>query len=246
MKFKTVVFVALALSGVMGWADVLELKNGRVLNGKYMGGSAGTVRFDAGGELQVLETAQIVALTFTTTPAVSQAPAPAPAPASKGKLATIPLGTPFMVRMMDSVSSQNGPGTTFTTRLEYGLLVDGMVAIPAGTIIYGKVQGSTEAGRALGKSSLDLRLTEVILGGNTLPMATSSFKEGGASSTRKTARHAGMGAMIGGAVNGGDGAGKGAAIGAMTGLVRKGETVTVTPGTLLEFRLAAPLSVRVD
>ncbi len=37
--------------------DVLELKNGTILNGKYVGGTAGTVRFETSAGTQVIETA---------------------------------------------------------------------------------------------------------------------------------------------------------------------------------------------
>ena len=46
-------------------ADVLELKGGKVLNGTYAGGTAGTIRFETGGNVQVIETSQALALTFT-------------------------------------------------------------------------------------------------------------------------------------------------------------------------------------
>ena len=42
-------------------ADVLELKNGKVLTGKYVGGTAGTIRFETSGGLQVIETSQALA-----------------------------------------------------------------------------------------------------------------------------------------------------------------------------------------
>src|SRR5262245_3011567 len=129
-------------------ADVLELKNGTILNGKYVGGTAGTVRFEAAGGVQVLETSQLTALTFTSgsvTPSASSpqaatpgnaAPATAP-PATQPASITLPAGTTLLVRMMDSVSSQNAPGAPFTTKLEYNLVVDGAVVAPAGTLIYG-------------------------------------------------------------------------------------------------------------
>lgn len=50
---------------------------------------------------------------------------------------------------------------------------------------------------------------------------------------------------IGGAVDGGEGAAKGAAIGAATAVIRKGESVTVPPGAVLEFRLTQLLAVAV-
>ena len=86
MKYITplVLSAALVALGASARADILELKNGSVLNGKYSGGTAGTVRFDAGAGMQVIETSQVIALTFTTPAAASAAPAayaPAPAPA---------------------------------------------------------------------------------------------------------------------------------------------------------------------
>lgn len=43
-------------------ADVLELKNGTLLNGSFAGGTAGTVRFETAAGVQVIERSQIVAL----------------------------------------------------------------------------------------------------------------------------------------------------------------------------------------
>ncbi len=90
---------------------------------------------------------------------------------------TLPYGTTFLVRMMDSVSSHNAPGANFTTRLEYNLVADGVVAVPAGTVIYGRVQSSTQARRAIGKSTLDLRLAQMVVGGSPIPIATSGFQQ---------------------------------------------------------------------
>src|SRR5437867_2350375 len=129
-------------------ADILELKNGTVLNGKFAGGTAGTLRFDTSAGQQVIETSRAIALTFTT-PAPVPAPAPAPAPSS-GNI-TLPAGTLLLVRMMDSISSRNKPGTPFTTKLEYDLGANNVVAVKGGTVIYGKIQSSTQAGRALGR-----------------------------------------------------------------------------------------------
>ena len=223
-------------------ADVLELKNGQVLNGKFVGGTAATLRFDSGGGTQVIETSQIIALTFTSSGAPAAAPAPAPAPVAQPSSVTLPAGTMLLVRMADGVSSKNKAGTTFTTKLEYNLVADGVLVVPAGSVIYGKVQSSTQARRAFGKSTLDLRLAQVVVGGCPLPIVTSSFKQAGEASIKKAARGAAAGAAIGAIA--GD-AGQGAAIGATASLLKKGQTITVPPGALLEFTLSQPLSVRV-
>ncbi len=242
-------FGSLALSR----ADILELKNGTLLNGKYVGGTAGTLRFENSAGLQVIETSQVIALTFTSSAASSSAPtatatpaaAPAPAPAAAAPTSvTLPAGTMLLVRMMDSVSSKNAPGATFTTRLEYDLVANGVKAIPAGTTLYGKVQSATQARRAVGRSTLDIRLTQAVISGVPVPLATSSFKEAGEASIKKAARGAAAGAAIGAIVDGGDGAGKGAAIGATAGALRRGQTLTITPGALLEFNLTQPVTVK--
>ncbi len=244
MKSKRSLIVVLAFVGlgVSARADVLELKNGNVLNGKYAGGTANTVRFETDGGQQAIETRQIIAVTFTTPASAPQAVAPAPVAAPS--LVTLPSSTTLLVRMMDSVSSRNAAGANFTTKLEYNLVANGVVVIPAGTVIYGKVQSSTQARRAFGKSTLDLRLAQMIVGGSPVPIATSGFQQAGEASIKKAMRGAGAGAAIGAIVDGGDGAGTGAAIGAMASLLKKGQTITVPPGTLLEFALTQPVALR--
>jgi hypothetical protein len=147
----------------------------------------------------------------------------------------------FLVRMMDSVSSRNAPGANFTTRLEYDLVVNGVVAVKGGTIIYGKVQSSSQAGRAVGRSTLDIRLAQMVVGGSPVPIATSGYQQAGQASIAKAAKGAAAGAAIGAIA--GD-AGKGAAIGATAGALTRGQTLTIPPGALLEFTLAQPVTVR--
>ena len=55
---------ALLFTG-MGFADTLELKDGRVLQGKYLGGTQAVLRFQVSGDVQTFPTNDIVALTFT-------------------------------------------------------------------------------------------------------------------------------------------------------------------------------------
>jgi len=247
-------------AGLLGWAaaasaDVLELKNGQTLNGKYVGGTAGTIRFETSAGVQVVETGQALALTFTgggtagaAATAVAPAPAaaaPAPAAAPAATSATIPAGTTLLVRLVDPVSSKDPQGKRFTTTLEADLAVNGVVVAKAGTKVYGRVQSAKQAGRYAGQSKLDLQLTEIALGPNLVPLMTSGYTDAGARSGGKTARGAAGGAAIGAIAGGGEGAAKGAAIGAVASGLKKGETVSVSPGTLLEFRLQQPVSVNV-
>jgi hypothetical protein len=151
----------------------------------------------------------------------------------------------LLVRMMDSISSRNRAGSTFTTKLEYDLVVGDAVALKAGTKIYGKVKSATQARRAIGRSTLDLRLDRLIIGGKPIPITTKGFKAAGQASIAKAAKGAAAGALIGSVAGDSDDARKGAAIGATMGALSRGQTITIPPGSLLEFNLAQPTKLTV-
>jgi hypothetical protein len=243
-----------ALAGFPAAADVLELKTGEQLNGRYDGGTAGTVRFSTDSGQKILSTNEVATLTFNSPPvpfslppSASAAPVPTQATAPKPappRDVTIPAGTPLIVRMMDSVSSQNSAGSLFTTKLETNVTVNGVVAVPAGTLVYGKVTESTQERLVLGRSSLEIQLHEIALRGTSLPISTGNFKEvAQTSGAGQAARGAVAGAAVGGLIDGNDGAQKGAAIGAAVGVLQRGKTMTITPGTVLQFSLVTPLTV---
>jgi hypothetical protein len=234
-------------------ADVLELKSGKVLTGTYVGGTAGTIRFETSQGVQVIETGQALALTFTAggassaaAPAAAAAPATAPAavaPAAAPSSVSVPAGTTLVVRMLDGASSNDSKGKRFTTTLETDLVIDGQMVAKAGSKIYGRVENATKAGRYVGKSSLDLRLTEITIGGLLVPIMTGPYAQAGEGSLRKAARGAAAGAAIGAIAD--DEAGKGAAIGAVASGVKKGQPVVVPPGTLMEFTLQQPVTAKI-
>lgn len=238
--------------GLLGWAwaasaDVLELKNGQVLSGKYLGGTANTIRFESASGTQVIATDQAIALTFTAPAAAVAVPpppaAPAPTAAAVPSSVSVPAGTTLLVRMVDGASSNDPKGKRFTTTLETDLVVGGMMVAKAGTKIYGRIEASQSARRFAGQSTLDLRLTEVTVGGSLVPILTGPYAQAGAKSIGKTAKGAAAGAAIGAIADGGDGAAKGAAIGAVASGLKKGQAVGVVPGTLLEFQLQQSVSV---
>ena len=126
--------VALVFAG-LGFADTLELKDGRVLQGKYLGGTQAVLRFEVNGDVQTFPTHDIVALTFTRgssgrVPETAAPPPPAAAPADNPPPdqgappaaasapppsannatnadgdITLPAGQPLLVRMIDTVDS---------------------------------------------------------------------------------------------------------------------------------------------
>jgi hypothetical protein len=64
-------------------ADTLELKDGRILHGRYLGGTQAVLRFEIRGEVQTFNVSDAVALTFTGNSGATNAPArSSPPPAS--------------------------------------------------------------------------------------------------------------------------------------------------------------------
>jgi len=165
------------------------------------------------------------------------------------KMVTVPAGTTILVRMLDSLdSSKNPPGYRFTATLETNLMANGVVVVPRGNTVYGRLAEAKQAGRATGSSELQLELTSIVVGGTAYPILTSDYQVKGSSSGKRSARRlvggAGLGAAIGGiAGNAGMGAAIGATAGAAGSVAQKGKAVQVPSETLLEFRLQQPASL---
>jgi hypothetical protein len=153
---------------------------------------------------------------------------------------TVPSGTPLWVRTRDEVSSGDKAGKQFAARLDSDLIVKGKTLAPAGTKVYGRVESSRSAGRAFGKSELVLSLTQIVIGGRPVAIATGNYEGSGPRSGRKTVARTAAGAAIGAAFGG---PAAGAAIGAATGLIGRGKAVVAPTGTLFEFRLSQPVSL---
>src|SRR5580704_5523229 len=59
-------------------ADTLELKDGRVLQGRYLGGTQAVVRFEIDGDVRTFSVNDVVGVTFTGGSGKSSGPAVAP------------------------------------------------------------------------------------------------------------------------------------------------------------------------
>jgi hypothetical protein len=251
-------------------ADTLELKSGKVVQGRYLGGTAAILRFEVNGEIQTFSTNDIVALTFTgrgggATPmaapapapdAPPPAPAPAPAPAAAsvgpGGEVTIPAGQSILIRMVDGVdSSKNHVGDIFHASLETDLNVNGALVARKGTDVYGRLAEAKKSGNFSGKSELQLELTRLVIDGHDYPVVSSDYTLQGKGQGSSTAKKVGIGAIAGTIIGAAAGGGKGAAIGAAAGgatgagvqVLTKGAQVKVPSETVLEFRLQQPATV---
>src|SRR5258707_6343747 len=131
-RFLVAVVLGMFFAGAAA-ADTLELRDGRVLKGKYLGGTQAVLRFEINGEVQTFNTTDAVALTFTgnagrSAPAAALAPAAVPsnsmASSASGGDVTIPAGQSLLVRLIAGVGSpKNHVGYVFHGSLETDVIV---------------------------------------------------------------------------------------------------------------------------
>jgi hypothetical protein len=182
------------------------------------------------------------------------------------RASTLPGGTVLWVRTLEPVSSRDKAGKKFAAQLDTDLIVKGKVTAPAGSKVYGRVESS----RSAGQSKLELSLTQIIVNGRPVAIATESYESAPRSGrttagTTIAATVGGTGAsyaigLLGtaiGAAIGVPGAGvaigtlgaafgapaAGSAIGAATGVIGQRKSVVAPPGTPFAFRLARPVSL---
>ena len=260
VRFVATVALGLLFVAVAA-ADTLELKDGRVLQGRYLGGTQAVLRFEVNGNIEAFSINDVVALTFTRGGgSVAAAPTNAPAPAAvaqaqpvaAGGMVTIPAGQSILVRMIDSVdSAKNHVGDIFHASLETDLTVNGALVARKGTDVYGRLAEAKEAGHMAGSSELQLELTRMVIDGRDYPVVSSDYTLQGKGRGKNTAEKVGGGAALGAIIGAIAGGGKGAAIGAGVGagaggavqVLTRGQQVKVPSETLLEFRLQQPATV---
>ncbi len=257
MKQICGVIFALSMAAVVAHADSLELKNGSLIKGKFMGGTQTSMSFQVGSSVQSYDVADIRSLRFESeaqgaSPSVPSKQTTAPSTMEKDEVArasstvTIPAGTRISVRTIDTIdSTKNRLGYRFQASLEQPLSIDGNVVVPKGADVYGRLDESKKTGTFAGKSQLKLQLTGIVVNGQTLPLVTGEYevtgKSKGESTAKRTVGGAALGSIIGALAGGGKGAavgaGTGAGVGAGSEVITKGDEVKIPSETLLDFTL---------
>ena len=256
--------IAILLAAMVARADSLELKNGSLINGRFMGGSVNEISFQVGSSVQKFSRADIVSIKFDSDAAVSvtsHGPDRVPlnnsgnvehASRPTSGSVTIPAGTRISVRTIDGIdSTKNRVGDRFEASLEEPLIFDGNVVVAKDAEVYGRLAESKESGTFSGRSQLRLELTGIVVDGQTMPLVTGEYgltgKSRGASTVKRTVGGAAFGSLIGALAGGGEGAAIGAGVGAGVGAgsetITKGDQVKVPSETLIDFTLKQEVSI---
>jgi hypothetical protein len=268
------VILAASFAGIAS-ADSLELRNGQIVQGKFIGGSQLNIRFQVNGQEQVFGTKDVLNISFSDTSAqdsssaaLPDSPVPAPPiPAAAGyatapgpadasfprqynqqtQAITIPAGTSLLIRMIDSVdSSKNKIGDTFLASLEAPLVVGDTTVAEKGADVYGKLAQAKEAGKISGGAELTLELTGIRIGGTTVPIESTTYDVAGKGRGKQSAGRIGGGAVLGAIIGGVAGGGAGAAIGAAAGAGAGTAVQLVTHGEKIRVPSETLLEFRLE
>src|SRR5215472_1980878 len=265
MKAKQIcgLIVATGVLATAARADSLELKNGSLIKGKFMGATQTSLTFQVGSSVQSYDVADIRSLRFDSDAQGTGLSFPSKQPSVPSAIGQdevaksvtsviIPAGTQISVRTIDSIdSTRNHVGDRFQASLEQPLWVDGNMVVPKGADVYGRLDESKETGTFAGRSQLKLQLTGIVVHGQTVPLVTGEYEVSGKSKGESTAKRTVGGAAVGSIIGAMAGGGKGAAIGAGVGagaeagseIITKGDEVRIPSETLLDFTLQQSVTI---
>ena len=238
-KFTTTLIACLAtLAAGSLWADTLELADGTLLEGDFVGSSNGIIMFNTGDNLEAFPESEVVGLFLSAGVETAQNMAANPASA------TVPAGTRLVIRTTDTIdSNRHGAGHRFRGQLESAVSVDGVAVLPRGAIVHGRIVAAQQARRVAGSSQLSIEFTDVMLGDELFQISTGGLSAQTQGEAGRTLGRTARGAALGALVDGSSGARTGARVGAGVSILTAGASINVPRGTILEVNLTAPLTV---
>jgi hypothetical protein len=202
----------------------------------------------------------------------SSSTAPANSPANNAPSANsatdqliVPSGTRLPLVLHNAISTRNAqPGDPVYLETVFPVIVNGKIAIPAGSYVQGEVTEARRPGKGKGTGEVRIRLTTLILpNGYTLnfdAIPTNTGTNGGEFADKEgqitkdrdraadagtviktTGASAGIGGIAGGARGVGIGAGVGAAVGLAAVLMTRGPELELPRGSSVDIMLDRPL-----
>ncbi|HEV2492933.1 MAG TPA: hypothetical protein VG204_07655 [Terriglobia bacterium] len=165
---------------------------------------------------------------------------------------TLPEGTPIDVRLGNTIgSARNRSGDTFEATLDEPIEEHGVVVVPRGANVTGRVISARPSGHLETPPELAITLTSVEVGGRRYDITTSTHGWRGKSHKAHDAKWigglAGAGALIGALAGHGKGAAIGAGVGAGGGTAGAYATgrrdITLSSENRLRFVLRQPVNI---
>ncbi len=167
---------------------------------------------------------------------------------------TVPSGTTVMLRWSETVSSRaNSVGDAFRTLVDEDVRISADVAIPAGSVVIGRVTEAHQPQQVGGRARLSLEFTTVELpSGESAPIDAVFAASGKSQNLKDAGIIAGStvgGAILGEAVHEGEGGVIGGILGGIGGAVaasrNKAKPVEIPAGSVMAIELVQPVTLEV-
>lgn len=231
--------MTLVLAAGVAFADTLELADGTLLEGDFVGSSNGIIMFDTGDGIEAYPEEQVVGLFLSAGVATAEA-----ARNETPSTLTVPAGTRLVVRTSETVdTSRHGAGHRFRGQLEGALVVNGVTVARRGTIVHGRILDARQAGRLVGSSEMAMVFTDIMVDDQLFEMSTSGLQAQGGNEAARTVGRTARAAALGGLISGSSGAKTGAKVGVGASIITRGGSINVPAGSIVETELTAPLTL---
>ncbi len=180
--------VALAALSISS-ADTLTLRDGRTVDGQFLGGTARQIRMAVGDSVQTFDVSDVASLQFEGAK-LSAAPQPQPAapsplpppPATSSDADEIPAGTAVTIRMIDGVDSKTAqPGQTFRASIDEPIMAGDETVVPRGADAVTELVEVKEPGKLAGGGQLTLSLVSINIDGDVVEVDSQSVTQTGES-----------------------------------------------------------------
>ena len=163
----------------------------------------------------------------------------------------VPAGTAMSIKLGTPIASDASQvEDEVRGKLTSDILVDGAVAVPAGSGVIGTVRDAQRSGRVKGRALIAFQFERLVVRGAPLAIRSSTVTREAAANRGEDLKKAAIGGAAGAIVGGLFKGGKGAVIGAGVGgtgavLATRGEEVRLAAGTIVRATLRQPLKVTV-
>ena len=234
---KTILLTLSTLIVFNAYADTLELADGTLLEGDFIGSSNGIIMFDTGGGIEAFPEDKVVALYLSAGLETAEK--------LSADTITVPVGTRLIIRTTDPIDSRHQQaGHRFRGQLEGALVVKGKTVAPRGAYVHGQITQAASARRLTGSAELSITFTDIMIDNQLFPISTGSIESQTGSEAARTVGRTARAAALGGLIGGSSGARTGARVGAGASILTSGTSINVPAGTILETSLSAPLMVQ--
>ena len=166
----------------------------------------------------------------------------------------MPSGTTVLLRWSETVSSRaNSAGDAFRTTVDEDVRISDALAIPAGSVVVGRVTEAHQPQKVGGRARLSLEFTSVELpSGESAPIDAVFSASGKSQNLKDAGIIAGStvgGAILGEAVHEGEGGVIGGILGGIGGAIaasrNKAKPVEIPAGTVMAIELVRPVTLEV-